>query len=181
MGPGFLKGEFLDHLDKLPKWVKTKYYCASYKIRESNSGGRKPFFEGLGSWVQGEAILKDGSTQRETAETEDKSFKADTTDHISHKLGRYEIIEKNIGQLFWKSPSGLGSLKVGRCHIKGSILFLEPGKIEISRTKKREFIKQLNCLPDWRRTKYFCTNFAIYYSKTGAILRRLGDENMNRA
>ena len=28
-GPGFLKGEFLDHLNRLPKWQKTKYYCTS--------------------------------------------------------------------------------------------------------------------------------------------------------
>jgi hypothetical protein len=34
----------------------------------------------------------------------------------------------------------------------------------------------LICLPDWRRTKYFCTNYTIYYSKTGGICRRLGDE-----
>jgi hypothetical protein len=177
MGPGFLKGEFLDHLDKLPKWEKTNYYCASYKIHGCKSGRRKPLFDGLDSQLQDEVFIeKNGSTQREIAKTEDKSVKADTTDHISHKLGRYEIIEKNMGQLFWKSPSGLGSLKVGRCHIKGSILFLEPGKTELSSPKKREFIQQLICLPDWRRTKYFCTNYTIYYSKTGGICRRLGDE-----
>ena len=36
-GPGFLKGEFLDHLNKMPKWGKTKYYCASYKIYNCKS------------------------------------------------------------------------------------------------------------------------------------------------
>jgi hypothetical protein len=120
--------------------------------------------------------------------------------YTAYRLGEYKIIEDEHGDLwrethiglgssksgecfingdillFWKSPSGLGSLKVGRCHIKGSILFLEPGKTELSSPKKREFIQQLICLPDWRRTKYFCTNYAIYYSKTGAICRRLGDE-----
>ena len=30
--PGFLKGEFIDHINKLPKWEKTKYLCTSYKI-----------------------------------------------------------------------------------------------------------------------------------------------------
>ena len=42
IGPGFLKGEFLDHLNKLPKWEKTKYYCASYKIYECQSVRREP-------------------------------------------------------------------------------------------------------------------------------------------
>jgi hypothetical protein len=26
IGRGFLKGEFLDHFNKLPEWEKTKYY-----------------------------------------------------------------------------------------------------------------------------------------------------------
>ena len=176
-GPGFLKGEFLDHLNKLPKWEKTKYYCASYKIYECRSGSRKPLFQGMDSRLNNETILrKNGSTQREFAKNGRKSVKADTTDHISHKLGRYEIIEKNMGQLFWKSHSGFGNLKKGRCHIRGSILFLEPGETEPSNLMKREFMQQLFRLPDWEKTKYFCLNYAIYYSKTGAICRRLGDE-----
>ena len=176
MGPGFLKGEFLDHLNKLPKWEKTKYYCVSYKIHECKSGRSKPLFDRLDDWSQHEAILKDGSTQRETPETRRKSVKVDTTEHISHKLDRHKITEMNNGQLFWKSPSGLGSLKAGRCHIKGSILFLEPGETEQSSLLKREFMQQLIRLTDWERTKYFCKNYAIYYTKTGAICRRLGDQ-----
>ena len=50
-GPGFLKGEFLDHLNKLPKWEKTKYYCASYKIHECKSGSSKPLFDRFGQPV----------------------------------------------------------------------------------------------------------------------------------
>ena len=56
--PGFLKGEFLDQLNKLPKWEKTKYYCASYKIHECKFGSRKPIFEGINSRLQKEAILR---------------------------------------------------------------------------------------------------------------------------
>jgi hypothetical protein len=176
MGPGFLKGEFLDHLDKLPKWEKTKYYCASFKIRESKSGSRKPVFKELDSRLQDKAILKDGSTQRETADTMRKSVKVDTTEHISYKLDRYKITEMNIGQLLWKSPGGLGTLKKGRCHIKDSILFLEPGETEQSSLLKKEFMQQLIRLPDWERTKYFCPSYTIYYSNTGAICRSLGEE-----
>ena len=46
-GSGFLTGEFLDHLNKLPKWGKTKYYCAIYKIYECKSGNRKLFIQTL--------------------------------------------------------------------------------------------------------------------------------------
>jgi hypothetical protein len=48
-GPGFLKGEFLDHLNKLSKWQKTEFYCTSYKIYECESGRTSPFFEGRDS------------------------------------------------------------------------------------------------------------------------------------
>ena len=58
-GPGFLKGEFLDHLNKLPKWEKTKYYCARYKIHGCKSGRKKPPFDGLDSQLQGQ-LLKNG-------------------------------------------------------------------------------------------------------------------------
>jgi hypothetical protein len=177
MGPGFLKGEFLDHLKKLPKWEKTKYYCASYKIHECKSGRSKPLFDRSGNRSQDEAIIeKNGSTQREIAKTEDKSVKADTMDHISHKLGRYEITEMNNGKLFWKSCSGLGTLKKGRCHIKGSIFFLEPGATEQSSLLRRAFMQQLIRLPDWERTEYFCPSYTIYYSNTGAICRSLEEE-----
>ena len=177
MGPGFLKGEFLDHLNKLPKWEKTKYYCVSYKIHECKSGSRKPLFDGLDSRLKNEAILrKNGSTQKEVTKTGCKSVKVDTTEDISYKLRRYEIIEKDNGQLFWKSPGGLGSLKKGRCRIRDSILFLEPGETEQSRLLKREFMQQLIRLPDWERTKYFCPSYTIYYSNTGAICRSLEEE-----
>ena len=176
-GPGFLNGEFLDHLNKLPKWEKTKYYCASYKIYKCQYVSRKPLFEGMKIRLQDEAILrKNGLIQKEAAKATRKSVKVDTIEHISYKLRRYEIIEKNNGQLFWKSHASLGRLKKGRCHIKGSILFLEPGETELSNRMKKEFLQQPNRLPDWERTRYFCTKYAVYYSKTGTICRSLGED-----
>ena len=37
---GFLKREFQDHLDKLPKWDKTEYYCLSHSILKCSTGAR---------------------------------------------------------------------------------------------------------------------------------------------
>ena len=177
IGPGFLKGEFLDHLNKLPEWEKTKYYCASYKIYECQSLRREPLFEGAKSWLQGETILrKNELIQKEATKAALKSVKFDTKKHISHKLQRYEIIEKPNGQFFWRSYRGLSSLKKGRCYIEGNILFLEPGQTELSDYRKKEFLQQLNHLPAWERTKYFCASYAIYYSKTGAVCRTLGED-----
>ncbi|MBW1745364.1 MAG: hypothetical protein JRJ25_03195 [Deltaproteobacteria bacterium] len=36
--PGFLKGEFIEHLNKYPKWEKTKYYCLSYSLYNCKTG-----------------------------------------------------------------------------------------------------------------------------------------------
>jgi len=161
IGPGFLKGEFLDHLNKLPKWEKTKYYCASYKIYECPFITREQLFDRVKSSAR-------------------KSVKVDTKKHISYKLQQYEIIEKNNGQFFWKSYGHLGGLKKGRCYIRGNILFLEAGGTEVSGHRKKEFLQQLNRLPDWERTKYFCTSCVIYNSKTGAVCRSLGEDKAEK-
>jgi hypothetical protein len=181
-GPGYLKGEFLDHLNKLPKWERTEFYCASYKIYKCQSVSRKPLFEKVKNRLQDEVILrKNELIQKEEPKTTQKSIKADKTAPVSYKLGRYEIIEINNGQLFWKSTGGSGSLKKGRCHIKGSILFLEAGETERSSLMRGEFRQLLNRLTDWERTQYFCPSYAIYYSNTGAACRRLGeDKDVNR-
>ena len=36
--PGFLIGEFIEHLNKFPKWEKTKHYCSSYSIYNCKTG-----------------------------------------------------------------------------------------------------------------------------------------------
>lgn len=42
-GPGFLKREFMEHLDKLSNWDKSKYYCLSHSIHKCRTGGRLSF------------------------------------------------------------------------------------------------------------------------------------------
>ena len=70
-GPGFLKGEFLDHLNKLPKWEKTKYYCTSYKIYECKTGQTSNhFLREVKSRLQDKTILrKNESIQTEAPKT----------------------------------------------------------------------------------------------------------------
>lgn len=127
--------------------------------------------------MQKEPIFqKIGSTQKQIAKTTRIPAETDMAECISYKLRRYKIMEKNDGQLFWKSHSGFTGLQKGRCHIKGNILFLEPGKIERSGPIKREFMQHLARLPDWEKTKYFCPSYAIYYPKTGMICRKFAED-----
>jgi len=177
MGPGFLKGEFLDHLKKLPKWEKTKYYCASYKIYECKTGRIKPLLERSNNRFQDETILrKNESIRTGVTKNKYKSIETYKSGDIFYKLNQYEIMKETNGQLFWKSCSGLSSLNEGRCFIKGSILFLEQGETKRTGIRKGEFLQKLIQLPDWEGTKYFCKSYAIYYSDTGSICRSLGKD-----
>jgi hypothetical protein len=176
--PGFLIGEFLDHLNKLPKWEKTKYYCTNYKIYECKSVLKTTCFDRFNSQMKTEtALRKIEPTQTKIVNIRYRSSKGNITTHGSYKLGRYEIIEKNNGQLFWKTHGGLRGLISGRCYIEGNILILERGKKDLSNTSKREFIQQLIRLPDWKRTDCFCTSCTLYYSETGSICRRFEKDN----
>ena len=38
--PGFLKREFMEHLDRLPTWRKTKYFCSSQTLYQCKTGAR---------------------------------------------------------------------------------------------------------------------------------------------
>jgi hypothetical protein len=181
-GPGFLKGEFLDHLKKLPKWEKTKYYCTSYKIYECKTGRIKPLIERNIDRLQDETILrKNESIQTTVTKNKDKSIETYESGDSSYKLNQYEIMKKNDGQLFWKSFSGLNNLIEGRCFINGSILFLEQGETKRTGIRKGKFLQKLIQLPDWESTKYFCKSYAIYYSDAGGICRSLGkDKESNK-
>ena len=41
--PGFLKREFLEHLNKLPQWDKTEYYCPSHVLYRCETGAKISF------------------------------------------------------------------------------------------------------------------------------------------
>jgi hypothetical protein len=177
---GFLKGEFLDNLDQLPKWEKTKYYCSSDTIYNCKSGRKLPLEEmgrrssNLTAMAANRVFPGAAPKKRINAEL------SDTTEDISYKLGRYEIIEKNNGQVRWESH-GLSSAKGGKCSIEGSILFIGPSKTEKAGFLKREFMERLNRLPEWKKTKYYCPRSTIYYCKTGRISRELGvDEELGK-
>jgi len=177
-GPGFLKGEFLDRLHLLPKWRKTKLYCTSYKIYECESGRIKPLIESRCNRFQNDPIRKKNvATQKEPAKYRCLPVENKRSGELSYKLRRFEIIERNNDELLWKSHCGGNSLKEGRCFISGNILFVEYGETTQSGLKKTEFLKKLIQLPKWKKTKYFCTSYAIYYSETGSIYRRLEQYN----
>jgi hypothetical protein len=176
--PGFLKKEFIDHLNKLPTWDKTKYYCTSYKIRPCKAGSGKSPRKGTGRGLQNTtSTIEDKSAFKLIPKPAHKSIEEDIGEPISYKLGHYEISEKNAERLFWKSCRGMAVAKAGKCHINGNILFLEPPEALLSSPGKKGTVQKSAGLPDWKKTEYYCRIYAIYYSNTGAICRRLTDDN----
>ncbi len=89
------------------------------------------------------------------------------TKDTSYRLGRYEIIEKENGEVWWETHSGFGLLRAGKCFIEGKILFIGPYKTEEPGFLKGEFIEHLNKLSKWEKTKYYCSSYTICNCKTG--------------
>jgi hypothetical protein len=92
---------------------------------------------------------------------------SDSKEDVSYRLGRYEIIQKPSGQMWWKTPSGHTGLRVGKSILAGDILFMEVGETEEQGNLKHAFLEHLNQLPEWRTAKYYCASCALYDCKTG--------------
>jgi hypothetical protein len=59
-------------------------------------------------------------------------------------LFHYLIIEKENGELLWKSHGGFASIKTGKCFIEGEILFIGLAQGEEHGELKNQFLKHLN-------------------------------------
>jgi len=161
---GFLKMEFIEQLDKLPKWRKTKYYCSNYRIYNCKTGKIPPFQE---MFSQTHASIAD----REVRTKEHNIIQSEITEDISYRLGRYKIIEKNNGQVWWESHRRLNISRAGRCFTAGDILFMMPAEIEKTGLVKKDFMQHLNQLSNWTKTDYYCDSYSLYYCENGRICR----------
>ena len=151
---GFLKGEYLDQLNRLPKWEKTKYYCTRFHI------------------------VKCKPDQGEKSPSANNKFSQPTTqEDISYRLGQFEIVEKREAQLSWKLYSGRGTIKVGKGFVDGNILFLGGGEAEKTGIIKKDFRERLSILPAWGKTNYFCQHYTLYSCETNTTCNEL-DKNI---
>ena len=80
----------------------------------------------------------------------------------SYRLGRYEIIEKSGGEIWWKSHGSFANQKMGKCFIEGNVLFIGPGERDEEGFLINEFLEYLEKFPRWDRTKYYCPSFMLY-------------------
>ena len=80
----------------------------------------------------------------------------------SYRLGRYEIIEKSGGAIWWKSHGGFATQKMGKCFIEGNVLFIGSSERDEEGFLINEFLEHLEKFPRWNRTKYYCPSFMLY-------------------
>ncbi|MBP1732815.1 MAG: hypothetical protein H6Q55_3244, partial [Deltaproteobacteria bacterium] len=142
--PGFLANEFLNQLDRFPKWERTKFYCLNYEICYCKSG-RKLTEGEIASWSRSQSQgaaktdLSGVPSRNGNQEQESGSSKG-----VSYRLGRYEIICKPNGQVWWKIPSGRTGLRVGKGIIAGDILFIGAVETEEPGNSQSQFLERLD-------------------------------------
>lgn len=158
--PGYLKREFLESLQALPQWGHTRYYCSTYSMNECRSG-RTLTEEEMFEWA---------GSQTKKIQFFDK-MEPGTSAAASYRLGQHEITQKD-GQWRWRTYSGSGRIREGRCIVESGILFLGTGQTEESGDLKHAFIERLRQLPEWRATSLYCPSCAVYDCNTGENIIR---------
>ena len=159
--PGFLTGEFLDHIKPFPCWMKTRYYCLGFHIRRCDTGEKVSEHE-MRLWVNNPVrhLACKGDPQKH-----DPILKANGPDgndiDVSYALKNYEIAIKGNGMVLWKKSGTHNRVNSGRCLIMEDILFIGPPENEQPDTLKRQFHERLKLLPIWDCTEYYSCDFAI--------------------
>lgn len=136
---GYLIGEFLDRLQDLPPWNKTRYYCAASSLLDIDTGQslKNDFFERRLS------LANMGKPEpRSAAHLEPSTF----------RLGRYKITVTGDRLVSWKTYEGLHRVVGGECIIESGVLFLAARKYDTEGPGKRAFLNVLDHLPQWDKT-----------------------------
>ena len=165
--PGFLKGEFLDHLKPFPAWLKTEYYCRGLEVYHCKTNKRVTKAE-MVLWTLNRGIDEGGRIVIEKpGHPSDNASNRRARRDGAFRLQRYEIIKKTDGQIVWKTSTGPNTVSGGTCIILEDILFIGSQQNEQSNLLKRQFLANLQQLPKWDQTKYYCPRLSLHDCKTG--------------
>jgi hypothetical protein len=159
---GFLAREFLDQLDRFPKWERTKFYCLNYEICGCKSG-RRLTGEEIAIWSKSQTQWTDGNGLSGTPfGTGNQEQRPGSKEDVSYRLRKFQIIQKPDGQVWWKTPSGHTGVRAGKSIIIGDILFLGAREIEEPGNLRSQFIERLDQLPEWTATQYYSLSYALH-------------------
>ncbi len=99
----------------------------------------------------------------------------------SYRLAQYEIILKGSGEIWWKAHGGFADARSGTCFIEGNVLFIGPSEVNRHGFLKNEFLNYLKELPEWNRTKYYCSSYTLHACKGGSVRDGTIRKNKNRS
>ncbi|MCG6880934.1 MAG: hypothetical protein LJE96_17540 [Deltaproteobacteria bacterium] len=167
---GFLKFEHMARTKGFPDWLKTKYYCRGFEVYHCKTG-RKVTKEEIQLWKHDSGI--DGIDRRnsERAGTASNAIFTKGTSTDAFRLQRYEITKKQKDQIVWKTHAGPHTLGVGTCIILEDIIFMGSRQIEQNNLSKRQFLANLERLPQWHQTRYFSPKLSLHECKTEIVMQ----------
>lgn len=164
----YLKLEYLDHINNLPEWEKTEYYCTSNEIYHCNTGKRVSKEE-MSLWKYDTCMNKNNLRLKTKQDELEKMLFLKAPGHKAFRLKKFEIIKKTDGQVFWRSYSGRTTGKGGVCIVLEDILFIGPSENVQHSFDKREFLSVLNKLQKWDQTKYYCPKYILHECKKQSL------------
>jgi hypothetical protein len=134
---GFLIGEFLSQLKKLPVWNKTRYYCHASELLEVATGrGLTEDFLNRVTFLE----------KMPLGELNPGMF----------RLGRYRIILTAGNEVLWQTSGGVNRVVGGPGRIESGLLILGSQEGDEEGPKKQDFLDKLNQLPPWEGTQVWC-------------------------
>jgi len=145
---GFLKGEFLGSLEKLPAWNKTRYYCPASELREvaTGQGLSEDFLQGAAS----PAGMK-GTRAKAAVPQGPGAF----------QLDKYRISAAADGKVSWQAHDKRNNVVGGPCLVQSGVLFIGPQEYQQADQDRHDFRVALQELPRWDMTRLFCRSLAL--------------------
>jgi hypothetical protein len=147
-GVGYLKREFLDRLEKLEPWNKTKHYCFASELLDVVSG--RSLDKNFMDWVY--SSLSTSSNDAEPAMEGDPG---------TYRLDKYQITVAPNGEITWRTIERVDRVLSGQCRIQSGVLFLGAEGQERTGANDKEYSEKLDALPRWNRTRIWSRSLAL--------------------
>ena len=136
---GYLIGEFIGQLEKLPVWNKTRYFCLASSLLDTGTAQKLT-----------NDFLEKHLSSVNTSSTDLKP--AVILESGTFRLGQYRITVSADGDVYWQTYEGLNKIAGGRCIIESALLFIGSREYEKEGQSKQEFLSKLAQLPQWDKT-----------------------------
>jgi hypothetical protein len=145
---GYLKREFLERLEKLEPWYRTKYHCFASELLDVVSG--RSLDHNFVDWVYSSL-----------GTSSDDAGPAMGGDPGTYRLDKYQITVAPNGEITWQMIGRMDRLLSGRCLIQSDVLFLGAEDQEREGGNTRGYSEKLDALPPWNRTRIWSRSLAL--------------------